>query len=39
VYDAGFKDVNDTRFPAPVIVIYHNMDTGYWASGIFNFVP
>ncbi len=38
-YDAGFPDVNDTRFPSPVIVLYHNVDTGVWAQGIFNFVP
>jgi beta-lactam-binding protein with PASTA domain len=39
VYNAGFKDVNDTRFPSPVIVIVHNMDTGNWASILVNFVP
>ena len=38
IYNNGFPDVNDGRFPSPVIVIFHNMDTGYWASGIFNFV-
>ena len=39
VYDVGFPDVNDTHFPSPVIVLYHNLDTGVWAQGIFNFVP
>jgi hypothetical protein len=39
IYDAGFPDVNDTHFPSPVIVLYHNLDTGFWASGAFNFVP
>ena len=38
-YDVGFPDVNDTRFPSPVIVLYHNVDTGTWAQGIFNFIP
>jgi type IV secretory pathway VirB2 component (pilin) len=39
VYNSGFKDVNDTRFIAPVIIIYHNQENGEFASGIFNFVP
>ncbi len=38
-YDIGFPDVNDTRFPSGVIVLYHNLDTGSWSQGIFNFVP
>ena len=38
-YDSGFPDVNDTRFPSPVIVLVHNLDSGVWAQGIFNFVP
>jgi len=38
-YDIGFPDVNDTRFPSPVIVLVRNLDTGVWAQGIFNFVP
>jgi hypothetical protein len=39
IYGAGFPDVNNTHFPSPVIVLYHNMDTGFWSSGIFNFIP
>jgi len=39
VYNSGFKDVNDTHFPSPVLVLVHNMDTGSWASIVVNFVP
>jgi hypothetical protein len=38
VFNSGFPDVNDSFIPSPVIVLFHNMDTGYWASGIFNFI-
>ncbi len=37
-YDTGFPDVNDGSFPSPVIVLVHNLDTGTWSQGIFNFV-
>ena len=42
VYDSGFGAVNKCSgfvcFPQPVIVLVHNLDTGGWSSGIFNFV-
>ncbi len=37
-YDTGFPDVNDGSFPSPVIVLVHDLDTGSWSQGIFNFV-
>ncbi len=37
-YDAGFPDVNDGFVPSPVIILVHNLDTGTWSQGIFNFV-
>jgi hypothetical protein len=43
VYPAGFESVSGCSgifcFQFPVLILYHNKDTGHWASGLFNFVP
>jgi hypothetical protein len=43
VYPAGFEPVSGCSgifcFQFPVLILYHNKDTGHWASGLFNFVP
>ena len=42
VYDSGFESVSSCSgffcFDFTVLVLYHNKDTGHWASGVFLFI-